>query len=55
MKIDITNKDAIGKQISLHDAVFTGFSYDYENGEIIIQLKEYYYKKEFKIIFFRNF
>ncbi len=52
MRIDYRNKEIIGsKEIHIHDAVFTGFNYDYENNIIAFEVIEYYYKKHFKFKF----
>ena len=50
MRIDYSNKGIIdSKDIYVHDAVFTGFNYDYENNIIEFEAIEYYYKKNFKM------
>lgn len=52
MRIDYSNKEVIdSKDIYVHDAVFTGFNYDYENNIIEFEAIEYYYKKHFKFKF----
>ncbi len=52
MRIDYSNKGIIdSKDIYVHDAVFTGFNYDYENNIIEFEAIEYYYKKHFKFKF----
>ena len=52
MRIDYSNKEVIdSKDIYVHDAVFTGFNYDYENNIIEFEVIEYYYKKHFKFKF----
>lgn len=51
MRINYKNKEIINTQLNLHDAVFTGFSYDYVNNSIQLEMIESYYKKHFKIVF----
>ena len=52
MRIDYSNKGIIdSKDIYVHDAVFTGFNYDYEKNIIEFEAIEYYYKKHFKFKF----
>lgn len=56
MRIDFTNKDIINsKEIYVHDAVFTGFNYNYKNKYIIFECEETYYRKKFYFKFLNVF
>ena len=56
MRIDYKNKNLINSGAThLHDAEFLGFSYDYENNFIQIEMIEYDSNKEFKLTFHNVF
>lgn len=44
MIINYENKNIINDELSVHDAVFTGFNYDYKDKTINFQAREYYGK-----------
>ena len=51
MRIDYKNKEMIERKIYVHDSVFMGFNYDYNNQKILLKLTDNYEMKNHEFSF----